>query len=80
MGVRAVKGPFKRLTVSLPCDAYARYRILLSSVHLCNFRTRFVGLNQIRTVCKDKETTAQTRVKELADETDMYLDSPWTSG
>jgi len=49
-GVRAIKGPFKRLTVPLPCDAYKRLRIILLCAHIYNYRTRLVGLNQIRTV------------------------------
>jgi len=49
-GVRAIKGPFKRVTVPLPADAYTRYRLLVLVTHLYNFRVRCVGLNQIRTV------------------------------
>ena len=49
-GVRALKGPFKRLTTKLPPDSWARYRLLAVSSHLYNFRVRKVGLNQIKTV------------------------------
>jgi len=37
LGVRAIKGPFKRVTVPLPADAYTRYRFLILVTHLCNF-------------------------------------------
>jgi len=49
-GVRAIKGPFKRVTVPLPADAYTRYRLLVLVTHLYNLRVRCVGLNQIRSV------------------------------
>jgi len=52
-GVRAIKGPFKRITVELPADSYTRYRLLILVAHLYNFRVRRVGLNQIRTVYSD---------------------------
>ena len=48
-GVRAMKGPFQRLKTPLPADAHKRLRLLRICCHLFNFRTRFVGLNQIRT-------------------------------
>ena len=69
-GVRAIKGPFKRLSVPLPADILVRHRIIVCCVHLYNFRTRFVGLIQIRTVYKDEGTTAPPWVEELATELD----------
>ncbi|CDF37127.1 unnamed protein product [Chondrus crispus] len=47
-GVRALKGPFGRLTVPLPADAYKRCRISRLCCHLFNMRTRTVGRNHIR--------------------------------
>lgn len=49
-GARTLKGPFARLTVTIPTDAYQRKRILVTTVQLRNLRVRRVGLNQIRTV------------------------------
>ena len=48
-----MKGPFKRLSVPLPAHVFVRYRIVVSCAHLYDFCSRFVGLNQIRTVYKD---------------------------
>ena len=48
-GVRALKGPFQRLKTPLPADSVKRLRLLRICCHLFNFRTRYVGLNQIRT-------------------------------
>ncbi len=64
-GVRAIKGPFGRLKVALPADARARYRILACCAHLYNFRTRFVGLNQIRTVYTRNVGGPKNWVQEL---------------
>lgn len=58
-GVRAMKGPFKILTVRLPADAYKWKRILLCCVHLFNFRTHFVGLNHLRIVYSGNAAGAQ---------------------
>ena len=58
-GVRALKGPFKRLSVPLPADRYKRYRLLRICVHMYNFRLRFVGLNQHRTVYESVGTKVQ---------------------
>ena len=63
-GVRAVKGPFKRITVPLPSSAYTRFRIISTVAHLYNFRTRMVGLNQIQTVYADRGTNVQQWVRE----------------
>jgi len=63
-GVRAIKGPFKRVTVPLPADSYTRYRLLVLVTHLYNFRVRCVGLNQIRTVYSN-EGYIQGWVKQL---------------
>ena len=48
-GVRAVKGPFKKLKTPLLADAQKQLRLLRICCHLYNFWTRFVGLNHIRT-------------------------------
>lgn len=57
-GVRAVKAPFARLKVPLPPDARTRLRLLTLCCHLFNFRTRFVGLNQIRTTYANMQEEA----------------------
>lgn len=67
-GVRAVKGPFKRLTVPLPADSYERLRIIAICVHLCSFRTRFVGLNQICIIYAEDSAEAQPCVVQLYSE------------
>ena len=48
-GVRAFKGPFARLKIPLSPDSYKRYRLIRICCHLFNFRTRYVGLNHVRT-------------------------------
>ena len=64
-GVRSIKGPFKRLSVPLLADSYNRYRVVVLCAHLFNFRTRFVGRNQIRTVYYRTETRSpQTGVRQ----------------
>ena len=65
-GVRAIKGPFKRLTTTLPSDALSRGRIILLCCHLYNLRVRKVGLNQIRTVYANVEDDVQPWVRELS--------------
>lgn len=47
-GMRALKGPFGGLRMPLSPDSGKRERLLRICVNLFNFRTRFVGLNQIR--------------------------------
>jgi len=47
-GVRAIKAPFGRLKTPLPADSSKRLRLLRICCHLFNFRTRTIGLNQIR--------------------------------
>ena len=58
MGLRAIKGPFARLKVKLLADAYSSYRIIVSCAHLNNFRTRFVGLNRLRSVYASERDSA----------------------
>lgn len=74
-GVRAMKCPFKRMTVSLPADVHSRYRILVICAHMFNFRTRFVGLNQLRTVYTKEGSTAQPWIQELVEGTDVGFTS-----
>lgn len=57
-GVMALKGLFKRLTVPLAGDSYNRYRITAACAHICNFRTGFIGLNQITTISMRKVSLA----------------------
>jgi len=64
-GIRAVKGPFKRLTVALPENAYHRRRVISLAAHLYNYRVRVVGLNQIRTVYSNDPIASQPWLKEL---------------
>ena len=48
-GMRALQGTFGRLKSRLPSDSEKRGLIILSVILLHNFRTEFVGLNQIAT-------------------------------
>ena len=48
-GVRAIKAPFQRLKTPLPANSRKHLRLLRICFHLFNFRTQYVGLNQIRT-------------------------------
>ena len=64
-GVAALKGPFKRLTVTLPADSYRRYRIITCCAHMVNFRTRIVGLNQIKSVYTDPIEVVQPWIHAL---------------
>jgi len=66
-GNRGLQGAYPRLTIPLllPVDNNFRQIILLSCIHLYNFRTRLVGLNQIRTVYdSDWEETGEKSEKE----------------
>ena len=63
-GVRAVEGPFKRITVPLPANSYKRYQLLRICVHMYNFRVRFVGLNQLRSVYADTGSMVQPWLSE----------------
>lgn len=49
-GMRALQGTFSRLKSRLTSDGRKRNKIILSIVLLHNFRTEFVGLNQIASV------------------------------
>lgn len=62
-GVRAIKGTFGRLKVPLSADSSKRKRLLRICVHLFNFRTRYVGLNQIRTTFS-KDGTSQPWIEQ----------------
>ena len=48
--MRALQGSFSRLKARLPSDKLKRKKIIGSVVFLHNFRTHYVGLNQIATV------------------------------
>lgn len=58
-GIRAFKAPFGLLRLPMSADSEKRRTILLVCCHLLNLRTRRVGLNQIRTVYKDKDDVCQ---------------------
>ncbi|KAK0558788.1 hypothetical protein OC861_006830 [Tilletia horrida] len=47
-GMRALQGAFGRLDLRLPVDKRRRHLLLYVVFHLHNFRTRLVGLNQIK--------------------------------
>jgi hypothetical protein len=49
-GMRALQGSFSRLKARLGSNKAKRGRLLLCIMLLHNFRTHFVGLNQIATV------------------------------
>jgi len=50
-GMRAIQSSFPRLYDKLPYEEFSERRLLLRSVvHLYNFRTRYVGRNQIQSV------------------------------
>lgn len=58
-GVRALKGPFKRLNTTLPADYRRRYRHIRLCCPFYNLRVRFVGLNQLKTVYADESSQVQ---------------------
>ena len=58
-GVRALNGPFSRLKTTLSVEASKRHCILVLYCHLYNLRARRVGLDMIRNVNTDKESTTQ---------------------
>ena len=70
-GVNGMKYPFKRLSVPLPADVNSRFRILQICAHLLNFRSRFVGLNQIRSVYKDEGAHVQPWLREFSPDFDV---------
>ncbi|KAK0555321.1 hypothetical protein OC846_001749 [Tilletia horrida] len=49
-GMRALRGAFGRLDLRLPVSDEKRFLILSAIIGLHNFRTRIVGLNQIKQV------------------------------
>lgn len=49
-GMRTVRGSFGRLRIPLPVETDRRECILTVCMHLANFKTRTVGINQITTV------------------------------
>lgn len=49
-GIRGLRGPFRRLTTTMPSDGYKRGMLLSVVCHLSNYRTRNIGCNQIRSV------------------------------
>ena len=49
-GMRVLQGSFQRLHTILPSDPHMRRIIITCCLHLCNLRTRVMGINQIRTV------------------------------
>ena len=57
-GVRAIKGPFQRPTVPLPTNVRARYWMPVCCANLLIFRSRYVGLSQLRIVYVTGSTTA----------------------
>lgn len=67
-GVNAIKSPFKRLNTNLPADVYNRKRLLSIVCHLYNFRVRYIGLNQLRTVYGSVGDLLQPWVTELTKE------------
>lgn len=52
-GMRALQGTFGRLKTQLTSHNSTRFQIILSIVLLHNFRTKYVGLNQITSVFSD---------------------------
>ena len=64
-GVRAIKGPFRRLTIVLLCNTHTRFKIIAISTHLYNFRTHGVGLNQLNTVYASDGSDTQPWVREI---------------
>eukprot|EP00172_Hildenbrandia_rubra_P003983 Plantae.Rhodophyta-Hildenbrandia_rubra.ctg7260.p1 GENE.Plantae.Rhodophyta-Hildenbrandia_rubra.ctg7260~~Plantae.Rhodophyta-Hildenbrandia_rubra.ctg7260.p1 ORF type:complete len:412 (+),score=29.57 Plantae.Rhodophyta-Hildenbrandia_rubra.ctg7260:277-1512(+) len=58
-GIRALKGPFKRLTAPLPACSRKRLKIIQTCCHLLSFRARFVGLNQTRATYADEGSVIQ---------------------
>ena len=64
-GVRAIKSIFGRLTVPLMADAFLSRRLFKICVHLYNFRVRYVGLNQLRTVCSNNRDSSEPWIRDL---------------
>lgn len=64
-GVRALKGPFGKLTTTLAAEAEKRKLIIACCAHLYNLRTRKVELNQLRTVYSGRDTNVQPWITEL---------------
>jgi hypothetical protein len=77
-GNRAVKGPFGRLRTRLTRNTGKRALIIRLCFLLHNYRTRLVGLNQIRTVFQDPNA----HLEEFMPAVDMAFnsthDSSWT--
>lgn len=63
-GMRALQGSFGYLATHLPVDNERRELILRVILHLHNYRTRRVGLNQIRSVYLPAFERRQEREKQ----------------
>ena len=53
-GMRAIQGTFGRLHTTLTADETRRRTILTCIMHLHNYQTRLVGMNQITSVYVDR--------------------------
>lgn len=66
--IMALKAPFGCLRLPLTAESKRRYRIISICIHMFNFKTRTIGLNQIWTVHSDKDTEVQPCIQRLVDE------------
>ena len=63
-GVRAIKGPFRRLTTILSANSDLMFKIIPTYAHLYKLIVRKVGLNLLRTVCANQGEIVQPMLKE----------------
>lgn len=69
-GIRCLKGPFGRMRLPLSPDSVKRGRLIRTCVHLLNFRTRIIGLNQVWTVYASAEVDTAPWVQRFSEEMD----------
>lgn len=64
-GVRCLKEPFGRMRLLLGPDRKKLGRLIRTYVHLLSFRTRSIGLNQIRSFYSSPHINAATWIKSF---------------
>lgn len=68
MGNKGIKSTIWAPEFAFTADSKRRYRILSIFIHMINFMTRAIGLNQVRKVKDDEGAELQPWIKRLADE------------
>lgn len=63
--MRALKGPFQRLTTTSPANVRTWVDIIVLCAHLYNFRVGRIGLNQLKSVYQSRNVDTEPWLREL---------------